>query len=449
MKTFWRNESGGVAILFSVASLVAFGMVGLAVDMSRANSVKGDLGHALDAAALAGGQLETGDRFAAAQKAFAANYRGQAMVNEFKAFVAKTEPYEVFRTEALVTVPSTISRVLGFSQFPIRSFSEVVRGNDANLHIALALDVTGSMKGNRLTALKASSAEMINTMFTNLKRNDQVKFSIVPFARYVNVGLGVRSQSWLSVPDDYSVTKYTCTTSKPVIREYNCKTTTSTKYSDGIPYESKSTVCEKEYGQSVTTCGDKTTNYKWNGCVGSRNSPLDTLDGQYVTRIPGLMNTSCNVAVQPLSSNKGQLIKTINSLAASDETYMPSGLVWGWRTLSPGEPFDDGADPSRVTNRYLILMTDGVNTLSPNYPTHNGNNRTLADKLTADLCRNIKESGITIFSIAFEVTDIGVKNMLQTCASGSDRFFDASDAVQLSSTFKSIATQLLALRIAR
>jgi hypothetical protein len=161
------------------------------------------------------------------------------------------------------------------------------------------------------------------------------------------------------------------------------------------------------------------------------------------------MNVSCPQELTPLSSDRAALVKSIKSLAVADETYLPSGLVWGWRTLSPGEPFDDAADPSRVTNRYLILMTDGVNTLSPNYPTHNGTNRTLADKITADLCRNAKASGITIYSIAFEVTDLAAKSMLQTCASGPDRFFDAANADQLSGTFKSIASQLLALRITK
>jgi hypothetical protein len=102
-----------------------------------------------------------------------------------------------------------------------------------------------------------------------------------------------------------------------------------------------------------------------------------------------------------------------------------------------------------LPNRYLILMTDGVNTISPSYPAHNGSNQSLANTLTADLCRNIKADGIAVYTIAFEVTDATVKNLLESCATRPAQFFDAANASQLTSSFKAIADQLTALRIAR
>ena len=448
-KQFLSDADGSVITTFSLSSFALLAFLGAAVDYSRLITAKSDLSHAVDAAALAGGKLTTGDQYAAALGMFQVDYRAQATLASFKAYVVKSKPADKFRVEAKVNVPLMFGSFLGFQTLPVSALAEVLSGTDTDIHVALALDTTGSMKGDRLTALKDAASNMVTTLFDKLQRPDQVKFSIVPFARYVNIGLSNRKKPWMSVADDYEVTKNTCTTTKPVLRTYNCRSVSTTKYNDGVPYTSTSNVCDRDYGPPETTCSDKTTKYKWNGCAGSRSYPLNTKDGQYIFPVPGILNVSCPAELTELSSNKAQVLKAVKALSAADETYIPPGLVWAWRTLSPGEPFDAVAAPDKATNRYLILMTDGVNTISPSYPAHNGNNRALADKLTEELCANIKTDGVTIYTIAFEVTDVSVKNMLQTCASGSDRFFDASDSAQLSSSFQAIADQLLALRISR
>jgi hypothetical protein len=143
----------------------------------------------------------------------------------------------------------------------------------------------------------------------------------------------------MSVPDDYSVTKNVCSTTQPVLRTYNCRSVTSTKYNDGIPYTSSSTVCDRDLGPPVTKCGNQTTKYKWNGCAGSRAYPLNTQDGGYLVRIPGIMNVSCPSELLELTPSQPKVLATIKGLTAADETYIPSGLIWGWRALSAGEPF--------------------------------------------------------------------------------------------------------------
>ncbi len=73
----------------------------------------------------------------------------------------------------------------------------------------------------------------------------------------------------------------------------------------------------------------------------------------------------------------------------------------GLATLSPREPFNEPTNPNRTTKRYLVLMTDGENTISPTYPYHDGSNTTTANNLTRDICTNIKADNIEVFSIAF------------------------------------------------
>jgi Flp pilus assembly protein TadG len=52
VSAFVRAEQGNVAITFGIAIIPIIGMVGVAVDYSRANSVRTDLQAALDSAAL-------------------------------------------------------------------------------------------------------------------------------------------------------------------------------------------------------------------------------------------------------------------------------------------------------------------------------------------------------------------------------------------------------------
>ncbi len=94
-------------------------------------------------------------------------------------------------------------------------------------------------------------------------------------------------------------------------------------------------------------------------------------------------------------------------------------------------------------------MTDGANTKSPNYPHHWGTNVTLANTLTSELCTNIKNEEITIYTVAFEVTDTSIKDLLQNCATDPGYYYDAENSTQLSSAFEAIASQLALLKLTK
>lgn len=92
-------------------------------------------------------------------------------------------------------------------------------------------------------------------------------------------------------------------------------------------------------------------------------------------------------------------------------------------------------------------MTDGANTKSPRYPDHWGSDAGLANQLTTELCTAIKADQITVFTIAFDVTDTTIKNILQSCATTSTNFFDAANSSQLSDAFAQIGNAITALRL--
>ncbi|MFU0507929.1 hypothetical protein [Pseudaminobacter sp. NGMCC 1.201702] len=105
-------------------------------------------------------------------------------------------------------------------------------------------------------------------------------------------------------------------------------------------------------------------------------------------------------------------------------------------------------------------MTDGENTLRFN----SGNGRhsalssnaataktqiTKTNQDTAAICDYMKSNKIEIFTVAFMVTDVGAKSLLEGCASDAEHYYDASDPEKLMAAFTGIAQSLSKVRLAR
>ncbi len=453
-KRFAGDERGSIGAVLALGSLTLLGAISASLDYSRMTNARGDLSVAADAAALAAAQAPASKQQAIARQVFDANFRDSAEVTSFTVNTFRRGNDEVLRVEATASVQMTLAQTIGYTAAPVRALSEVVLGNDADIQIALVLDVTGSMLGSKLTSLKSAASSMVNTLYDKLTKANQVKMSVVPFAEYVNVGLSNRNKPWISVPPDSSSTQQACWQTRDVIRTYNCRTEYRTWNScnDGVCTQQGGNVnvCDRDYGPYYQTCQNQTTTVKWNGCVGSRNYPLNVRDENYIANpVPGIMNVSCPPALTPLSSSRPTVLGAISGLAASGNTYIPGGLMWGWAALSQIDPFTEPTNAGRTTKRYLVLMTDGENTKSPTYPKHDGSNTATSNTLTAELCTNIKTADIEVFTIAFEVTSNSVKTMLRTCASSVDNYFDATNSTQLAAAFGAIAQQMTQLRIAR
>lgn len=184
---------------------------------------------------------------------------------------------------------------------------------------------------------------------------------------------------------------------------------------------------------------------------------------------PNLLCTT--MAVEPLTTTEATVQTKISSMIASGSTNITSGLMWGWRALSPTAPFTEGRDYTAADNqKILILMTDGQNTYEGNgkfvvsqygawgyvWKSHLGttstNENTVQDKMderTALACSNIKAAGIKIYTIAFQVSDATTVQMLSDCADDPDMAFTASDNTALLAAFTAIGDDISLLRIAQ
>ncbi|MEM6537743.1 MAG: pilus assembly protein TadG-related protein [Pseudomonadota bacterium] len=460
--SFLRSSRGNIAMMFGLLMAPIFAAVGFGIDMSRNVYVQQAVAEAADAGALAAARARLSNQSMTlaqaqtiARKAFDLNTQDlkDVTISSFSLdFDPDTEAYSVTAKSSLE--PNFI-KIAGIKSLESNIFSEVQASPPRALELVMALDNTGSMSGTKLSTLKTAATNLSTDL---MNASDTVKIGLVPFSNYVNVGLSRRNAPWIDVPADQSNKEYKCRNTYPDLKKSNCRTETRTctRTNDGVKttYPCEKTKCDVDKGKPVEKCGWKTTTQKWRGCVGSRDSVFDEIDGDYATRkIPGLLNRRCSEELLPLTSTLSEVTGKIDSMSAKHETYIPAGLAWGRRVLSSQAPFTEGVTYAKAradrSLKVLIIMTDGENTKSANYPRHEASSKAIANTKTRSLCESIKDDGIVIYSIAFEVTDLSTKSILQDCASSSKNYFDATDATKLIAVFDEIGNSLQDLALTR
>lgn len=478
-RRFARDRRGQVAMIFALSSVGLIGVTGLAVDYARGAQAKSSLFFAADAAALAGARLvgTPAEREEAAKQVFEANLSQSE--NDLTKISMKPENIVKdgrnygFRITASADIPTTMSRILGHQDLSVSTFAEAIGTLNTPTEVVLALDTTFSMTGWKIATLKDAASKLIDDLKPLALDPDKLKFGIVPFGQYVNIGVSNRNEPWMNVAPDSSTTTTSCKMEKQVIGSTNCQQfwvppqpakPPGTCYNDGVPFTCGGsaakagyfqTKCDPVYGPDKEVCKTTTTTLKWNGCAGSRSYPLNTLDGSYGTRIPGIMNITCGTEILDLTTDATSAKARIQALTPNGETYIPGGLIWAWRMLSPQAPLSNAATRTTANpvRKFLILMTDGLNTKSPNYPTHNGSNGALSNQLVKETCKNISKdtaNAITIYSVAFDVSDVPTKELLKTCALDTGgQFFDAKNAAEFLAAFSKIGMNISELRLTK
>ncbi len=441
-----------MAVMLALCMMPVMACIGFAVDYTSAARSKSRMQATLDGAVLAAATAEaqasgTGEAVFAAfmQEAAQAGKLPQSVVSAFQ-----VDASALVSGTASLDSPNALMRLFSLNTTSVTVRSKAKFGA-SKAEIALVLDNTYSMLGGPLSTLKSSAKEMISTVYTAPGAEQKVKFAVVPFAQYVNVGMSYRNASWIDVPLDTSSTVNQCWDTYPNSTQ-TCTSSAMTCYADGVPYACSTSTCTGSLGAPVQQCGPVTYTTAWYGCAGSRAYPLDTgTGGDFSTRVPGIMNVSCPSALTRLTNDQVALNAQIDAMVATGETYIGPGLTWGWRVLSPNAPFADGTDTNahKDVRQYLILMTDGANTYAPDYPTHNSTDTTLSNSLTIETCNAIKAKGVTIYVVALGITNAAAVNLLNSCASGPPYYYSATTTSDLANAFSSISKSLTAVQLAQ
>ncbi|SOE08378.1 Flp pilus assembly protein TadG [Hoeflea halophila] len=448
LRTFATNRSGNFGMIAALLSIPLFGAAALAVDYINASGHRSNIQNAVDAAVLAAassGKSTEGDLRAVAEKVLLANVDSDLREGlDITGFAVNADGKVTMSVSGKLS--GTFARIFKVNVLEVAVRAQAQRPGGQSVEIALVLDNTYSMVGQKLSDLKNATNALIKTFET--EQDLDVKIAVVPFSRYVNVGTQYRNASWLDVDPDSSNTRNVCYKRKPVTGKSGCRTETTTGMNDGVPTTGTREVCTSyAYGPEETVCEDRTTHTRWYGCVGSRNAPLDISDTRPDRRIPGLMNQRCSAPLLTLTDNFTAIRKAVSEMKAQYDTYIPAGIMWGWRVLSPQAPFSEGKTYSKGVRKFMIVMTDGANTLSPSYPHHNGKDGTYADRLMTRACENAKAEGIEIFTVGVDVPNASTREGLVACASQAKNAIAISDSTRLGEVFQNIAGEILSVRL--
>ena len=484
LRAFGGARGGNVAITFGLASIPIICATGAAIDYSRANSVKADMQAALDSTALILSKEAATDTNTELQQDASKYFQADFNRSEAKN-ITVTASYSSsdssVTVHATVNVPTTIMQIVDYNQFTIEGSSTATWGVQ-DLRVALVLDNTGSMADSgKIGALKTASKSLLSILQSSSQTPGDVQVAIIPFANGVNVDTSNIGATWL----DWSYYSnsggggwggggwggsggwgsggyygFNNSGYGSHGRGYGGKgsgyynggySSWGGNYYGGGGSSSGScgwSSCWQSSNSSWSTSPASTNTSHWQGCVMDRDQDNDVenttpTQSDKSTLFPAIYSTSCPVALMPLSYDWSALSQKIDSMSPNGSTNQTIGLVWGWQALSQGDPLNAPALTAH-SQQAIVMRPDGLNT----------ENRWSTDQATIDartekVCDNIKNAGITIYTVQVDTGGDPTSTLLQNCASDQDKFFLLTDSDQIVSTFNDIATQLAKLRIAK
>lgn len=189
-----QREQGGTSLLVGFMIIPLIAAIGLATDASRGFMAKSRLSSSLDAAALAGGKVYfADDRDSDIESYFKANYpsgfmNGQLSPLQIVEQKAPGEP-ERLQLSASVVLPTLFMHLVGVDQMSISAQTEITRVV-TGVRVALVLDNTDSMLGQKLSDLRSAAKDFVDTLFgpNTSAPNPNLSISVVPYSQTVNVG---------------------------------------------------------------------------------------------------------------------------------------------------------------------------------------------------------------------------------------------------------------------
>jgi len=449
IKKFLKNKSGNIAILTGILAIPLFGIAGAALDYGVIFNKRSGSQNGLDAAILSAGTRMSQNTDSEVREDFANMLKSNLTADQF-AQISATE-LDIDREDGRLHAtlksgfPTTLLQVIGIDEITFSIQSEVQVGSPGGAEVVLALDTTGSMLvDNKIGALKTVATNFTNEMLSNNRVDDNVKIGIVPFGQYVNVGVHNRNANWLQFSDDGNGN--ICRIEQSVLSRSSC--VSEDRFIDGVNVGEAQRCSSIEFGPEEEICYPIAS--EWEGCVGSRDEPLNIHDGSYVNRVPAVIKVSCGAPILPLTTRKSDALNAISDLNPVGETYMAAGMTWALRTISDDDPFRQGISYQEAEDtgakKIIVLMTDGENTRAPredNFSSHSDGNPLRANAFTLQACSEAKSNDILVYTIGFgEEITTDTATLLQDCATTPQSYFAAEDAQALQSAFNTISAEI-------
>jgi Flp pilus assembly protein TadG len=408
--------------------------VGLSIDIGRGYLVKQRLLQATDAAGLAIAAGIDADSTDSELQAILDNF----LVANFPAdavgtITASSYTYvgSTVTVAATVTVETAFMKIANINSIDVSTSSEVERQEDS-LEVVLVLDNSGSMSGSKLTALKESAESLLDILFGSSATSSQVKIGLVPFSNNVNIGNSNTAYMTDTESDDWGTTSWEGCVMAQTTNDEDTKDDVTGSW------------------DPMYWADDSNNNWYYSG-------------DYHISSSRGPNQYCIDAEITPLTNVKATLTTAIDNMVANGGTHINWGAVWGWRVISPTEPFTEGvAYGTADSSKAVIILTDGANTAYSSlydafgYPSDqllgSGINTAseVADEIDdrlATICTNMKAEGITVYTITFSLNDATTEALFEACATDTDKYYDSPTTAELTRTFRAIAAELKQLHV--
>lgn len=425
-RRFAGHRGGNFAIMASVLAVPLVMAAGVAVDLSTISRTRAELQQAMDSAVLAVAREGTDvDDVQARQIAmlFVANNYHLQYTN-----LDVVRRGSGVTVEARTRVPMAFGGLLGYSEWPVTAVSSADIAY-ASYEIALVLDTTGSMAGGKLTAMKDAVDGMIESMAGQVKDRNRLRFSLVPFATFVNVGpehgpkfdhqglqIAGTGASWLDLegrnpipqkefrPGASRFQAYRnmnkswtgCVETRPVAggKNYDVEDIAANPADPRSLFVPAFAIDEPDTGGYAnnyiasgvdpfddTAAARKAKLAKYGLPTDNNGEPLV---GALLKSVVGVLGLGGGVTIDdsggkgpgfgcgtqpltPLSNDYAMLRNKVKQLNAQGTTNIMEGVAWGTRVLSSGEPFGQGAKKGDFgIEKIMVVLTDGSNVMGNN-----------------------------------------------------------------------------------
>lgn len=541
-RRFFKDSAGNLSMITALSALPVLVMSGAAIDFGNATRDIAAFQSAADAALLA---VVSSDRAAVSTltgsqkearivelEAYAKDYI-EANYQSYSADVTiETPDIEIDGEKVSLTTthetPTSWLGGFGIVGPEVTIASEVMKAARP-VELVMVMDTTGSMGTTYMGQAKTAARNLLTTLYggdkTTVPENENIRVGLVPFSGAVRLDKDAYDfdLDWIDTTGAASVSKLNFTNSawhnymawtQLLNRPWNgCvearwgsyrtddtaplagNTLFTPYFAPDEPTFSRST--NSPYNFVNSYIGNSGTPNEQSGLSSSVTSSTSNSNlllrqnnqAKYTMKSINSESSSsygpwfncAKSAVVPLTYDRAGVEDGITAMTSSGSTVIPEGLAWGWRVLSPTEPFtkvEEGPTlPDATISPYndvrwqkiLVLMTDGENDVLSNgnqinslngtwysaygrgkassynrFGTTTSSSTTAAlDADMAELCTNIKNEGITIYTIAFRVNSTSIQNKLRNCATSNAHYSYAADGVALSAIFNHIGEDVI------
>ena len=422
-RRFRRAEDGSYITIVGLAAIPMVAAAGLGVDIARGYLAEARLQSAIDAAAIAMGSADGTDEeiITLGRSFFYANFpdRFWAQPTELTIDVTRliegdpdSRP-ESFTISAKARVETLFFGILQragddasaeghYDYLDIGAASKALT-EVQGLEVVMVLDVTGSMWSNfsgserRIEAMRDAALKMVDILFDENPEPELLRVGIVPYNTAVNIGTnmhsyvtgtGLNAAGVLDpmVPNPFGQTSwYGCVQTRKndndLTDAYSATATDGTGkwHAYQWPIEPDRTSSGSEYDSWCLTRADHDTGDYWRYEDPLTYFEQTSSDSWYDSSLPPVgpnlvngtryydrntdgPNKGCPGALLPLTNVRADVWDYLQNVTVVDGvgTVTATGLTWGWRVVSPGEPFDQGEEYENADwEKVIIVLTDG------------------------------------------------------------------------------------------